>query len=107
MTRCRVRILPDALAEIDRLPGHVRGRVRRSIMALREDQQPPQSKQLDYELGHAQEVWRLRIDKWRLVYLVDRDWHGIFVLTVRRRPPYNYDNLDALVEETDQDRLSF
>jgi len=104
MTHYRVLILPDAVAEIDRLPGHVRARVRRSIIALREDPQPPQSKRLDHELGPAQELWRLRFDKWRLVYLVDKDWHGIFVLTARRRPPYDYDNLDALVEETDADR---
>jgi mRNA-degrading endonuclease RelE of RelBE toxin-antitoxin system len=73
-------------------------------MALRDDPQPPQSKRLDYELGPAQELWRLRFDKWRLVYLVDRDWHAIFVLTARRRPPYDYGHLDALVEETGADR---
>jgi mRNA interferase RelE/StbE len=104
MTRYKVHILPKALGEIDRLPGHIRGRVRRSIIQLRENPQPPQSKRLDYELSPEREVWRLRFDKWRLVYLVDGDWQGIFVLTVRRRPPYGYDNLDALVEETELDR---
>jgi mRNA-degrading endonuclease RelE of RelBE toxin-antitoxin system len=57
MTRYRVLILPEALAQLDRLPGHVRGRVRRAIIALRDDPQP-----------------------------------------------HDYDNLDALVEETDADR---
>jgi mRNA interferase RelE/StbE len=102
--RHKVLILPTALAEVDRLPGHIRARVRRTIVALRDDSQPRQGKRLDFDLGPGQELWRLRLDRWRLVYLVDNDRHGIFVLTVRRRPPYDYDNLDALVEEAGVER---
>jgi mRNA interferase RelE/StbE len=97
MTPNRVYVLPTALAEIDRLPGHVRARLRRAILALRNDEQPPHSRSLSYELGVGRELRRLRLDEWRVVYLVDRESNWVYVLAVRRRPPYGYDDLRALV----------
>ncbi len=101
MTASRVYVLPTALAEIDHLPGHVRARLRRAILGLRDDEQPAHSRPLDYELGPGCELWRLRLDEWRVVYLIDREWNWVYVLAVRRRPPYGYDDLRALVAETE------
>jgi mRNA interferase RelE/StbE len=100
MTRYRVYILPRALAEIDHLPGHIRSRVRRTVVALPSDPKPPQSKRLTYDVAAGCELWRLRLDAWRVVYLINHEAHQIYVLTARRRPPYAYDDLDALVAET-------
>lgn len=44
------------------------------------------------------ELRRLRIEKWRIIYAIDK---MIFVLGVKKRPPYNYDDLNELLEEMD------
>jgi mRNA interferase RelE/StbE len=93
-----VYVLPQALTEIDLLPGHVRQRVRRAIVGLRTDAQPPGSRRLDYAAAGGIELWRLRLNGWRIVYLIERSWNRVYVLAVRRRPPYRYDDLAALVE---------
>jgi mRNA-degrading endonuclease RelE of RelBE toxin-antitoxin system len=93
----KVYILPQASQEIDRLPGHVRQRVRRAVIGLRDDPKPALGIQLD--LGAGRELWRLRLDTWHLVYLLDRDWGTIYVLAVRKRPPYQYEDLASLVAD--------
>ena len=99
VTTYKVYILPRASQEIDRLPGHVRQRVRRAVIGLRDDPKPAHGIQLDFDLGAGRELWRLRLDTWRLVYLLDRDWGTIYVLAVRKRPPYQYEDLPALVAD--------
>ncbi len=95
----QVYVLPQARREIDRLPGHIRQRLRRAVVGLRDDPCPPGSKQLTYDAGPERELWRWRLDPWRVVYLVDREWGRVYVLTVRRRPPYQYEDLAALLGE--------
>jgi len=41
----------------------------------------------------------LRLDNWRVVYVIDDLWEIITVLAVRKRPPYNYDDLRELLED--------
>jgi mRNA-degrading endonuclease RelE of RelBE toxin-antitoxin system len=98
MTTTSVYVLPQALTEIDHLPGHVRQRVRRAIVGLRTNPQPPASRRLEYGVGEGIELRRLRLNGWRIVYLIDRSWNRVYVLAVRRRPPYRYDDLGTLVE---------
>ena len=43
------------------------------------------------------EARRLRLDTWRIVYLVDEQWEIITVLAVRKRPPYNFGDLRELI----------
>jgi mRNA-degrading endonuclease RelE of RelBE toxin-antitoxin system len=43
------------------------------------------------------EVHRLRIDSWRVLYVIDPEWEIITVLAVRKRPPYNYEDLRDLL----------
>lgn len=59
----------------------------------------PQSKTLKMDLPASQELWRARLDDWRLIYLIDSELNAIYVLAVRRRPPYSYGDLSALVED--------
>ena len=101
MTRHRVYVLPGALKEIDRLPGHIRQRVRRAVTGLRDNPQPPTGRQLDYEVKPGHELWRLRLDNWRIVYLIDREWNGVYVLAVRKRPPYQYQDLPDLLADAE------
>ncbi|MGB7890856.1 MAG: type II toxin-antitoxin system RelE/ParE family toxin, partial [Microcoleus sp.] len=68
MSNYTVYIRPQAFQEIKSLPGNIRQRVRQAIRNLAENPRPSQSKQLDvfFEL----DLWRLRIDNWRIVYAI-------------------------------------
>ena len=88
MTRFRVYILPQASKQIDRLPGRVRQSVRRAVAGLRDDPLPTYSVRLDFDAGLGRELRRLRLDTWRVVYVLDHDSAAVYVLAVRRRPPY-------------------
>ena len=41
---------------------------------------------------------RLKIEKWRIVYAIDDEEIVVDVLTVRQRPPYDYGDLDELLQ---------
>lgn len=98
MSRYTVYVLPRAWEEIKALPGHMRQRVRKAVDALAENPRPPRSQTLDMpDLGPA--LYRLRLDKWRIVYAVTEDRHLVDVLAVRKRPPYDYADLEDLISE--------
>jgi mRNA interferase RelE/StbE len=98
----KVYVTPTALQEIRQLPGHVRQRAKRALDDLKANPHPPGSKALDLpdipmrtEAPH--EVWRLRLDRWRIVYAITEEGKTIDVLAVRKRPPYDYGDLDRLL----------
>jgi mRNA interferase RelE/StbE len=96
----RLWIEPAARDEIVKLPGHMRQRVRRAVNELSETPRPSNSRALDIPEDlriEGVEAWRLRIDQWRVIYTVDVEWDLITVLAVRKRPPYNYEDLQALM----------
>jgi len=96
VNRYTVYITPDALRQIRELPGHMRQRAKRAIDALAEHPRPSDSKQLD--LPHVEwDVWRLRLDTWRIVYVISEADKIVDVLAIRRRPPYDYGDLEALL----------
>jgi mRNA interferase RelE/StbE len=92
-----VYVVPKAWNQLKRLPGKMRQRVRRAIDELGANPHPPQSKRLAMP-ETASKLYRLRLDQWRVVYVIDETQRRIYVLTVRKRPPYNYDDLDDLVQ---------
>jgi mRNA interferase RelE/StbE len=98
VTPHQVFITPRALEEAKELPGHMRQRIRRAIQALADDPRPANSKELNVR-GLEQEVRRLRLDKWRVVYAITERDAIVDVLAVRKRPPYDYGDLDALLSE--------
>jgi mRNA-degrading endonuclease RelE of RelBE toxin-antitoxin system len=97
MARYSVYVRPQARKEIDRLPGHVRQRVRRAVLGLQDDLRSSRGKCMEYDLGPDRELWRLRLDVWRVVYLIDQEWDQVYVLAVRKRPPYQYEDLASLL----------
>lgn len=101
MSSFKVYVLPNAGKEIDHLPGHVRQRVRRAVVGLRENPEPVSSVQLSYDLGPGREIWRLRLNTWRVVYLIDREWGSVYVLAARKRPPYQYEDLASLLADVE------
>jgi len=98
MKRYTVYVTPNAWKEIKDLPGHVRQRVRRAIDALAENPRPARSKQLDVP-DLEPELHRFRLDRWRIVYAITKERHFVDVLAVRKRPPYDYDDLEDLIAE--------
>lgn len=99
MSKYTVYVIPSALREIKDLPGHVRHRIKRAIDALADDPHPSESKALNVPEDLEYEVWRLRLDKWRVVYAIAEEDKAIDVLAVRKRPPYDYGDLEQLLAD--------
>jgi mRNA interferase RelE/StbE len=99
-----VYVTRSALREIKDLPGHVRQRVKRAIDDLENDAHPPGGNALDLPDVETSaqvllEAWRVRIEKWRVLYVVTEREKTIDVLSVRKRPPYDYGDLARLLAE--------
>jgi len=98
VSRYTVYVIPGAWKEIKRLPGNVRQRVKRAVDALAANPRPVRSKQLDLP-DLEPELYRLRLDRWRIVYAISEQEHTVDVLAVRKRPPYDYGDLESLLVE--------
>jgi mRNA interferase RelE/StbE len=98
VSRYVVYVTPQAWREIRELPGHVRQRVKRAIDALQDTPYPAGSKKLDTPADLQIALWRIRLDKWRILYAISEADQTIDVLAVRKRPPYDYGDLSELLE---------
>jgi mRNA-degrading endonuclease RelE of RelBE toxin-antitoxin system len=78
----------------EQIPGNFRQRVRSAITGLAAEPRPPASQLLD---ASELQLRRLRLDPWRLVYAVHEQEKWVWVLALRRRPPYDYDDLVDLL----------
>lgn len=102
MASYRVEVDRALRHEIRKLPGNVRQRVMRALQALREKPRPAESIPLDtakaeLQLVPGSELRRIRIESWRIVYLVEDEDSLVSVLAVRKRPPYQYEDLSELL----------
>jgi len=88
-----------------RLPGRVRQRIGRAIDQLAWQPQPSTSEalrlleEIQVEGSFPWDVRRLRVEDYRVVYAVSEKWQEIVVLTVERRPPYDYQDLVDLLKD--------
>lgn len=98
MKNYTVYVTPAAWKEMKKLKGHIRQRVRKAVDGLAEEPRPAKSKKLDIA-GIKAEVRRLRLDRWRIVYVVTDSDALVDVLTVRKRPPYDYGDLEELLKD--------
>jgi len=99
VSRYEVYTTPRALKEAQDLPGHMRQRVKRAIRALADNPRPSGSKDLDVADLEQHEIRRLKLDKWRVIYAVTEADNAVDVLAVRKRPPYDYGDLETLLRE--------
>jgi mRNA interferase RelE/StbE len=97
VTEYTVHVTRQAWKEIKDLPGKIRQRVRKAVNGLAEKPRPSKSKRLDLP-DLPFEVWRLRLDNWRLLYAITDTDLIVDVLAARKRPPYDYGDLAALLE---------
>ena len=98
MNQYRVFVTPAAVKEIKSLSGNMRQRVRRAITQLAAQPRPSDSKELAQELT-PREARRQRIENWRIIYTISEDETTIDVLGVRKRPPYDYADLERLLDQ--------
>jgi mRNA interferase RelE/StbE len=92
-----VYINSEAFDSIKELPGNMRQRIRRSIKELAENPRPSDSKMLDLPEFEVT-VWRQRVDNWRIIYIINEAEKIVDVLAIRKRPPYDYGDLQQLLE---------
>lgn len=91
---------PEVHAARNDMPGNMRQRVRRAITALAASPRPPESAVMNatgLDLREGVELRRIRMERWRIVYAVCNEERWVWVLTLRRRPPYGYDDLPELI----------
>jgi mRNA-degrading endonuclease RelE of RelBE toxin-antitoxin system len=104
MASYQVQVSERAQREIRQLPGNFRQRVLRALRNLEQTPQPNDSILLDLAdtavvLSADTEFRRIRIEMWRIVYVIEHDIQLITILTVRKRPPYQYDDLAELIHQ--------
>lgn len=97
MERYRIYVTPSALSEIKSLPGNVKQRVKRLIGDLATNPYPVNAKKLN--IAGFDNAWRYRLDRWRILYLVTENEQVIDILAVRKRPPYDYQDLAKLLDD--------
>jgi mRNA interferase RelE/StbE len=91
---------PEVHTARTELPGNVRQRVRRAIANLAVAPRPPESTAMHttgLDLREGVELRRIRMERWRIVYPVCDEEQWVWVLALRRRPPYDYDDLPELI----------
>ena len=83
------------------LPGQVRQRIKRIIDDLEQNPRPAESEALELPdtIQTEWEARRIRLENWRVVYAVNEIWQEIGVLTIQKRPPYDYEDLELLLSE--------
>lgn len=100
----QVKVTERARKEIRLLPGNMRQRVVRTLRMLESNPRPMNSIALDLantsiQLTTVQTLCRISMIPWRIVYFVEDDIQLVTVLTVRKRPPYQYNDLEMLLSE--------
>ena len=99
MTKYELLVEPEVHQARKHLPGRVRQRFRRMFDGLADEPRPPKSQSLDVsglDVPPGVELRRLRIDPWRVIYGVNDIERWVWVLAIRHRPPYDYEDLDEL-----------
>ena len=103
MASYQVEVARQAEKEIRQLPGNMRQRVIRALRQLERDPRPHNSRPLDAQKAGiapepGAELLRIRMASWRIIYLIDKELALVTVLAIRKRPPYQYDDLRELVQ---------
>lgn len=77
----RLRYTDAARRDLAGLPGNYRQRFRRAIEALAVKPRPTGARELRERPGR----YRIRIDRWRLIYRIEESSGVVLVLRVRRK----------------------
>lgn len=78
------------------MPGVIRQRIKQVIEELKIYPRPSNSKIMNISLKTNWEAHRIRINEWRIIYVINEQWQEIGILAIRKRPPYDYQDLTDL-----------
>ena len=78
---------------IERLPGHIRQRVKRAIYALIYNPRPKEAKALE---GEQTGYYRLRIDMYRVIYTVEDEIVTVVIVKITKRGDDTYIDLPMI-----------
>ena len=76
------------------LPHRIRDEVPQLILDLQHDPYPPGSELLR---DQYQDIYKIKIDGWRIFYRVDEQDRTIDIVSVKRRTPNTYTSLFSLL----------
>ncbi len=82
------------------LPGNVRQRIKRLLSELANQPRPSSSQPIEtvgLVMPAEIEVRRIRLEHWRIIYAIHDHEKWVWVLAIRERPPYNYEDLPKIV----------
>ncbi len=99
MSQYEVWLEPEVHAAHKDWPGNVRQRLRRIFDDFAANPRPAESQPMDtagLELPPGVELRRLRLEHWRVIYAVSDAEAWVWIPAVRRRPPYEYEDLSEL-----------
>lgn len=86
----RLNLSKEAQSQIERLPGHIRQRIRQTIAGLAYEPRPATAKQMEDELS---DYYRIRIENYRVIYTIDDKIILIEIIRVAKRTPKTYQGL--------------
>ena len=86
----RVKIPKTVHQEIERLPGNIRQRVKKTIAELAFEPRPPNASELEDELA---DFWRIKFEDHRIIYGIDDDVITVEIVRVAKRTPRTYAEL--------------
>jgi mRNA-degrading endonuclease RelE of RelBE toxin-antitoxin system len=98
----QIRIGRVVHREREDLPGAIRQRIKRLISDLTNQPRPFNSIEVqlnEEQLTFGWEIRRIRVDSWRVIYAIDEEFEQIAVLAIRKRPPYDYEDLEELITD--------
>lgn len=98
MSLYTVYVSPATQKDLKKLPARFRGRIKRAIDTFADDPRPSNSKVLDFAELRC-EPRRLRMESWRIIYGIVENEKAVDVLAVHKRPPYDYEDLETLLED--------
>jgi mRNA interferase RelE/StbE len=86
----RLRLPKSVHQEIERLPGNVRQRVKRTIAGLAFEPRPTIASELEDELAG---FWRIKLENYRIIYSIDDAVVVVEIIRVAKRTPNTYSGL--------------
>ena len=86
----QIRISKKVNNEIERLPGNIRQRIKKTIAELAQNPRPFSSLALKNELAG---YYRIRLEQYRIIYTIEDGLLLIEVIRVAKRTPKTYEGL--------------
>ena len=102
MARYKLWLEPEVQQLRERLPGHISQRVKRLLAGLEQQPKPGRSQSLaiaGLDAPPNVEIRRIRLEHWRIIDAFNEEDKWVWVLGIRQRPPYDYEDLPEMISK--------